>query len=411
MHRLLIERGTVIDSLIHDKGTSRPGAAFRPGREADMMRRLVARHEGALPLADGRAYLARDHHDLHPHAGAFDVAIDGSVEPERMRDLARFYFGFSVKLMPLARCGGRRGAGRARPAISASSRVGRQGRLVARPRAAERAADHGVAALHRGGGKAGRSAGLCHFAATRRPDAARYPHPRRDHQGQPSTAPKGTEILVSHRGEWPARELLLAVPAAYDVARFGMEAGGRIEGIAESAARRRGIAVDGEPSLLYQKPRSGKDMTMTATIDRPVPRPGVLDIAAYVPGKSKATGGAKLYKLSSNETPLGPEPGGDRGLPRGCGQARTLSRRRGARASRGDRRGATGSMPDRIVCGAGSDEILTLLAHAYVGPGDEAIYCEHGFLVYPIAIRSAGGTPVAPKIATARPMSTRSSRW
>ena len=48
MHARLIERGSAIGALIRVKGTSRPGAAFRPGREADMMRRLVARHEGAL---------------------------------------------------------------------------------------------------------------------------------------------------------------------------------------------------------------------------------------------------------------------------------------------------------------------------------------------------------------------------
>src|SRR5262245_38410959 len=51
MHRLLIERGTVIESLIRTKGTSRPGAAVRPMREAAMMRTLVARHQGVLPLA------------------------------------------------------------------------------------------------------------------------------------------------------------------------------------------------------------------------------------------------------------------------------------------------------------------------------------------------------------------------
>ena len=51
MHRLLMDRGSVIDALIRIKGTSRPGAAFRPGREAEMMRRIVARHAGALPLA------------------------------------------------------------------------------------------------------------------------------------------------------------------------------------------------------------------------------------------------------------------------------------------------------------------------------------------------------------------------
>ena len=48
----------------------------------------------------------------------------------------------------------------------------------------------------------------------------------------------------------------------------------------------------------------------------------------------------------------------------------------------------------RIVCGAGSDEILTLLAHAYLGPGDEAIFTEHGFLLYRIIVLSNGATPV-----------------
>ena len=103
VHRLLIERGAVIDSLIRTKGTSRPGAAFRPGREADMMRRLVARHEGALPLATVE-HIWREIITTFTHMQApFDVAIDVSVEPERMRDLARFYFGFSVELVAAAR--------------------------------------------------------------------------------------------------------------------------------------------------------------------------------------------------------------------------------------------------------------------------------------------------------------------
>lgn len=103
MHRLLIERGTVIDALIRTKGTGRPGAAFRPGREADMTRRLVARHQGALPLATVE-HIWREIITTFTHMQApFDVAVDTSVEPERMRDLARFVFGFSVALKPLAR--------------------------------------------------------------------------------------------------------------------------------------------------------------------------------------------------------------------------------------------------------------------------------------------------------------------
>ncbi len=57
-------------------------------------------------------------------------------------------------------------------------------------------------------------------------------------------------------------------------------------------------------------------------------------------------------------------------------------------------RRATASTRTRIVCGAGSDELLTLLAHAYLGPGDEAIFTEHGFLLYRIIVLANGATPV-----------------
>ena len=55
---------------------------------------------------------------------------------------------------------------------------------------------------------------------------------------------------------------------------------------------------------------------------------------------------------------------------------------------------AYGLNPDRIVCGAGSDDILFLMAHGFIGHGEEGIYTEHGFAIYPIAIRAAGGIPV-----------------
>ncbi len=126
---------------------------------------------------------------------------------------------------------------------------------------------------------------------------------------------------------------------------------------------------------------------------RPIPRAGVLDIAAYVPGKSKATGGAKLHKLSSNETPLGPSPRAVEAY-RAAADKLELYPDGAATALREAIGRATGLAPERIVCGAGSDEVLTLVTHAYVGPGDEGIYSEHGFLVYPIAITAAGGKPV-----------------
>jgi len=128
-------------------------------------------------------------------------------------------------------------------------------------------------------------------------------------------------------------------------------------------------------------------------IDRPQPRSGVLDIAPYVPGKSSAPGLAKVFKLSSNETPLGPGPKAIEAY-RACaehledypdGAASDLREAIGA---------AFGLDPARIVCGAGSDDLLNLIARAYLADGDEAIHTTHGFLVYPIATMGTGAKPV-----------------
>lgn len=127
---------------------------------------------------------------------------------------------------------------------------------------------------------------------------------------------------------------------------------------------------------------------------RPQPRPGVLDIEAYVPGKSHAPGIAKVFKLSSNETPLGPSP---KALDAYGAVASHLQDYPDGTA--GALRDAIGRMygldPSRIVCGAGSDDLLNLLARAYLADGDEAIHTTHGFLVYPIATLGTGAKPVA----------------
>lgn len=100
MHRLLIERGSVVDSLIAAKGTSASGVAFRPQREADMMRRLVARHSGNLPLATVE-HLWREIITTFTYMQApFRVVVDYGSDAAAMRDLARFAFGFSVELVP-----------------------------------------------------------------------------------------------------------------------------------------------------------------------------------------------------------------------------------------------------------------------------------------------------------------------
>ncbi|MEP9355173.1 histidinol-phosphate transaminase [Xanthobacter sp. KR7-65] len=129
------------------------------------------------------------------------------------------------------------------------------------------------------------------------------------------------------------------------------------------------------------------------TAGRPEPRPGVLAIQAYVPGKSHAPGVEKVFKLSSNETPLGPS---DKALAAFAAAGLKLQDYPDGSATvlREAIAKAQGLDPARIICGAGSDEILNLVAHAYLGPGDEAIFTEHGFLVYKIATLAAGGVPV-----------------
>jgi histidinol-phosphate aminotransferase len=125
----------------------------------------------------------------------------------------------------------------------------------------------------------------------------------------------------------------------------------------------------------------------------PIPRQGILDIAPYVPGTSALPGAHSVIKLSSNESPFGPSP---RAVEAFIEAASSLSRYPdgSARALREAIGKLYGLDPDRIVCGAGSDEVLNLIATAYLGPGDEAIYSEHGFLVYKIAILARGAKPV-----------------
>src|SRR6266487_5774568 len=131
-----------------------------------------------------------------------------------------------------------------------------------------------------------------------------------------------------------------------------------------------------------------------SVLQRPQPRPGVLAIDPYVPGKSTAPGLARVIKLSSNEAPLRPSPRavaayhavGEHLEDYPDGDSTALREAIGR---------AFGLDPSRIVCGAGSDDLLNLIADAYLHDGDEAIHTTHSFLVYPIAIRGSGATPIA----------------
>ena len=126
----------------------------------------------------------------------------------------------------------------------------------------------------------------------------------------------------------------------------------------------------------------------------PVPRPGILQIEPYVAGESKAVGDARPIKLSSNESPLGPSP---HAIAAYQAEAASLERYPdgGATLLRQALAKLYGLKEDRIVCGCGSDELINLLAHAYLGPGDEAVHSEHGFLMYKIATLSSGARPVS----------------
>jgi histidinol-phosphate aminotransferase len=124
------------------------------------------------------------------------------------------------------------------------------------------------------------------------------------------------------------------------------------------------------------------------------PRPGILSIKPYVGGESGAPGANRVIKLSANENPYGPAPAA---IEAYRAEAHRLADYPdgGAVALREAIGRAHGLDPARIVCGAGSDEIIGLLCKAYAGPGDAVLYSRHGFMMYPLAALAAGATPVA----------------
>ena len=129
---------------------------------------------------------------------------------------------------------------------------------------------------------------------------------------------------------------------------------------------------------------------------KPQPRPEILAIDPYVPGKSRIPGVAKVHKLSSNESPLGPSPKAIEAVHALAGSLE-LYPDGASTALRGAIGRRYGLDPARIICGNGSDELLALLAHVFLHPGDEGLYSQYGFLTYPICIRAAGGVPVVAK--------------
>src|SRR5947209_14879108 len=126
----------------------------------------------------------------------------------------------------------------------------------------------------------------------------------------------------------------------------------------------------------------------------PVPGPGILDIAPYVGGESKAEGVERPIRLASNESALGPSPKAVAAYKALAGEMHRYPDG-GAERLRAALGRHHGLDPARIVCGSGSDELIALLQRAYAGPGAEVLYSRHGFLMYPIGTKAVGATPVA----------------
>ncbi len=127
---------------------------------------------------------------------------------------------------------------------------------------------------------------------------------------------------------------------------------------------------------------------------QPQPKPGILDIKPYIGGEGRMEGIAHPVRLASNENALGCSP-----------KAMAAYQKAGADLQRypdgaaADLRAAIGAKynmaPEKIICGSGSEELISLLVRAYAGVGDEVLYSQYGFLMYPLCAKAMGATPVA----------------
>lgn len=129
------------------------------------------------------------------------------------------------------------------------------------------------------------------------------------------------------------------------------------------------------------------------TAAHPLPKQGILDIKPYIGGEGRVAGITDLLRLASNENALGCSPKA-RDAYLAC--ANDLFRYPDGAAA--ELRGALGKTynmnPDNIICGSGSEELISLLVRAYAGAGDEVLFPQYGFLMYPICAKAVGATPV-----------------
>ncbi len=135
-------------------------------------------------------------------------------------------------------------------------------------------------------------------------------------------------------------------------------------------------------------------MTSITRPEGPCPKPGISAIAPYQPGKSSTGSGGRVYKLSSNENPLGAAPAAVAAARDAIGGGIEFYPAPGAPQLRDAIARRYGLDESRIVCSSGSDELIALLCNGYLAPGDEMVQTEHGFNIYAIQTLAAGGTPV-----------------
>ena len=286
-----------------------------------MMRRLVQRHHGNLPL-DTVESIWRVIISTFTYVQApFSVHADLSAGDALMRDSARFHFGFTVPFVP------HMGAASVVEAVIGIERRSRpRSRLRHRRRRPvvdgagirRRAENHRPAAVRRARRSPGRHAGVRDLARRRRRHGDRDRglerarlrlergvgrQPRRARRRDRGARPRLRRRGLARLGRAAAASTRSRTPSSAPAPRSARAA------LVGSHATRYTVPRQSYPPARRRK-RTGnataKAERMTAT--RPQPRPGVLDIEAYVPGKSSAPGVAKVFKLSSNETPLGPSP-------------------------------------------------------------------------------------------------------
>lgn len=127
----------------------------------------------------------------------------------------------------------------------------------------------------------------------------------------------------------------------------------------------------------------------------PKAKDSILQISPYIGGEAKAPAGVRhIARLASNENPLGPSPKAVEAYKALAGELHRYPDGMAEALRQALAAHAGGVSPEQIVCGAGSDELIVLLALAYAGPGDEILSSRHGFLRYPMMGKLTGAKAV-----------------